>query len=350
MKLDVSDYVLSEEYEYLAELVHSVGEMAKTAKVHSLEELRKLDDDQIALVLYHKDHGEIPKFATTDPGIVSLNIQLLADKIGKLPDEVVKTAAANLGFAASHMDIDIPEKLAKYQQESFVDPHVNIADINIPAFHKKLSKSQSIKKTASQEEYALPQKQKFDISDKGHVKTAVAYFNQAGDLSIQDRIEFAQNVYPKAKEIDHWHDDLSLIKKYATLDIDSFGENFEAEIHARKRLTHKEDMENLYTDLWEKHAELGPVKTARVLQKIDEHSGMNRAYQKHIISNPVLAVFGQTKEADVFFQKLSQVSLEEYVDSYTAQALQSEDAADVFHSLPDPTKRMLREAVQDNAS
>lgn len=115
MVLDVTDHVLAKQAKYLAEAVSNLSEQAKTASIHSIDEQRELDDENIALILFHKDLGEIPKYACDTPGITEINMQLLSEKEYKLPEEFVKKAANNLGYVAGHYNIDIPENLKEHQ-------------------------------------------------------------------------------------------------------------------------------------------------------------------------------------------------------------------------------------------
>lgn len=194
----------------------------------------------------------------------------------------------------------------------------------------------------------MPNQQKFDISDDGHVKVAVNYFSNArSHLTPEEKVIFASRVYKKARDIeDVDQEKLAELKPYAMLDLEKFGENFYPNIQARKNLTHNPKFQDVYDRILDDHETLGPIKTAEVLSRADDGAGMNRAIEKEQVHDVMLAVFGQKKEAS-FLDKLSQVGLTNYVDKYTAKELQGEDAEAVFQSLPDPTKKLLQEAIHE---
>jgi hypothetical protein len=112
---DCTDYLLANNIEPIANLVANLSDLAKTASVPSHEDMNDLEEEEVALILFHPRLGELRKFACDSPGITEINLNLLAQNADSLPDEIVKVAANNLGYVAKNLKIEIPEKLLEYQ-------------------------------------------------------------------------------------------------------------------------------------------------------------------------------------------------------------------------------------------
>jgi len=152
MNMDATDYLLTNNLEKVAETAMGGGDFAKTASVHSTDERSNLDDENVALIMYHPHLGEMRKFACDTPGMTELNLGLLSQDSSEFPEELIKIAANNLGYVASHYNIKIPENLQQYSTGEWLDPRVDITHINKVAYYTKLNENENeeeITKTAS---------------------------------------------------------------------------------------------------------------------------------------------------------------------------------------------------------
>ena len=116
-KYDVLDYLLNKDVEYVCEVVNSLGPHVKQAQVLTTPEQQELEEDEVAVVLFHPHIGELKKYACNTPELTEINMNILSDKMDEIPDEIVKTAANNLTFTANKYNLDIPEKLAEYTSD-----------------------------------------------------------------------------------------------------------------------------------------------------------------------------------------------------------------------------------------
>jgi hypothetical protein len=114
MNMDATDYLLTNNLEKVAEIATSGSNFARTASVHSTDERDYLDEESVALIMFHPHIGEMKKFACDTPGMTELNLGLLSRDANEFPEEIVKLAANNLGYVASHYNIKIPENLQQY--------------------------------------------------------------------------------------------------------------------------------------------------------------------------------------------------------------------------------------------
>ena len=80
MKLDVLDYLLDHQVDYVSEVVESLGDMAKTAQVMSIDEQHDLQNDHVAAILFHPHIGQLKKYACNDKGSTAINMHILNKK------------------------------------------------------------------------------------------------------------------------------------------------------------------------------------------------------------------------------------------------------------------------------
>ena len=334
---DVTDMVTSGKVDFLIEVTKGKDELVKNAHIPSLEEVEDMPDSQFALVLYHPHLGKMKKLAMSDKYLTELNMNIFEDKVDSLPEQVVKVAAYHLCKAAKHYKLAVPEKLQKYAEEKAATNWINIADI-------KVTPAPQVK-TASHEKVAYALGNKYPINTAELVKKAMVYFAEHGSrLSPMNAIEYATNVKVAADKL-HVSYKGTVIEKYASLTADAFNKHYKEAIRARKGYVQEEDRQ-AYDELVTKSAELGVIKTAEILEKLDRESGAHRKWNTDIL-DPFLSVLGtveerfvkqagyQIKAAD--FKKLSSG----IVDDATLAELQGPDGLDVFESLPTPVKNKL---------
>ncbi|MFA6295591.1 MAG: hypothetical protein WC666_04210 [Candidatus Paceibacterota bacterium] len=337
---DVTDMVTSGKIEYLVGVTKGKDELVKNAHIPSLEEVEDMPDSQFALVLYHPHMGKMKKLAMSDKYLTELNMNIFEDRVDSLPEQVVKIAAYYLCKAAKHYKLAVPEKIKKYAEEKALSNYVNLSEV-------KATPAPQVK-TAEKVSYALGNK--YPLSNAGLVKKAMSYFADHGKrFNPENAIEFAANVKVAADKMNVSYVGTA-IEKYASLTAESFNKQYEIAIRARKSFVLEEDRQ-AYDELIAKSAELGVIKTAEILEKLDRASGAYRQWNVGLV-DPYLSVLGVKEEkltkhagrtikaAD--FKKLSSG----IVDDATLADLQGPDGLDVFDSLPTPVKNKLVKELQ----
>jgi|APSaa5957512576_1039674.scaffolds.fasta_scaffold00033_100 hypothetical protein len=342
--LDVTDFILNEDLQKLAEVVEELSDSVKTAHVQSLEELGALSESNVALILWHPSHGKLQKFATTTPELVEINMAFLDEEKNSLPEEVVKIAATNLTCAAFNYGIQVPEGLKNYHSDKFVPNTLDIRTINEKAFVEKTSEV-----VESIEKYAWAEEKKYPLHTELAVKKAASYFDTHHQkMDTVKKIEFINNTMEAAQDIDI---ELSgtAIQKYSELR-DEFNEDFFNLIQVRKGFIGESDTasHSLYDDLIKQADDLGAIKTAEALYKIDEKVGLLGRYG-HGVEDPMVTTMAFTKEASrvidgvtVTREKLANVpdmDLAAVVGNGVVSELRGEEALDILESLPTPIKK-----------
>ena len=339
MAYDVTDFVSEGKIDYLVTITkNDPDELTKTAHVPSREEAEQLPGENFALVLFHPHVGFLKKYATGDKYITKLNMKLFADNYDKYPDEISKTAAFYLTKAAKHFSIEVPEQIEKLGSGKHISNVVDLSMLDEKAWH---TKQESMIKIADAD-YALPDKHKYPIDSKEHVKLAVDYFEEnATKFSPLDAIVYAGRVKTAADKTAVSYTD-TMIEKYASLTSSKFNDDYKYHINMRKKLV-KEDEANVYDELLEKSAKLGVIKTAEYLEKIDTTLGVNDQWG-HKLADPYISVIGMKKEASCSYKgkkvkaSMLKKAAENVVDADTLKDLEGPDGIAVFESLPTPIK------------
>ena len=346
MKLDVIDYLLNKEANYVSSVVNRAGEIAKIAKIKDLEEQQDLDDSQVAAILFHPHLGTINKYACDTKGSTLINMHILSDNHKDLPDELVKVAAGNLTYVADKYNLNIPSNLKEYKTDSWIDNTVDLTRINKVAFSQKLE-SNNFQKTASASKFALPRSKKFPIADKNHTKLAASVFENAGvDMSVEDRVEFATNIIPEMAK--HKLPLGSNLYKYSNLDPSGFNSDFELSMDARMGHIHDEDLKDVYSQLKGSYKELGVEKTAVLVDELDKRANLKNNYSKGYFDDAVLTTFKMRKVAEIDIdvtmvneddlEGLDHTAMGDYIDSSTLDELHGEDGLHILKSLPKPIR------------
>ena len=337
--LDVVDHIINDELEKVAEIASNLSEEASAAYIPTYEEQQARDESDFALVLWNPRSGHMRKFAMYTPELVELNMALLATKLGELPEEIVKIAAANLTSAAFNYNLDIPEVLAPFKSEEFIDNIVDTRQVQ-PV----------LEKTASISKFAWVKEEKFPLETEMDVKQAAAYFEQHHyKMPLEKKAEFIVNTMKASEEMDVALNSTA-IQKYANLNRAEFNPEFFDHIQIRKTYLkdNDEELHGLYDDLARKADALGPQKVAMVLAKLDEKACVLGSYGKGI-EDPFLATFNVEKIAgrlidgiQVTQKQLSDIpsaELSPIVGERHIAALKGEEGLDVLETLPTPFRR-----------
>jgi len=285
---DCTDYLLANNIEPVANLVSNLSDMAKTASVHSSDEINNLTSEEVALILYHPRIGELKKFACDTKGITEININLLSSHVDELPEEVIKLAANNLGYVASHLDVDIPENLQVYQTNEWVDPYLDITHLNKVSFYQKLQ-------------------------------------DNAPEEEVEKVAEAVVDIYHR----------------------DRFSNDLLAGIGARLNMTHNEKVAELYQDIYDNHTNYTPEEVCKVLEAADSMGDMDVAIKRGMFKGAEATTYELIKLS--WYQEnvdsLRDIELS-YLSDIEKDALFSDEGEDVFNSLPKPTKDRLISEVK----
>ncbi len=289
LALDCTDYLLTNNIEPVANTVLGLSDMAKTASVHSADDMDMLREDEVGLILFHPNLGELKKFACDDHGITEININLLSAELDSLPEEIIKVAANNLGYIASNMGIDIPENLQVYQTGDWIDPYVDVTHLNKVSFYQKLQSN-------------APEEEVEKVAE-----SPVERYN---------RSEFSDDLIPNIK--------------------------------ARLKFTNHEKIAELYNDIIDNHNNYSPDEVFKVLLAADNMAGMDRAINKGMFKGAEDSTYALIK-LSWYQENIDKLKLKEgeltYLSEFEKEALFGEEGEDVFNSLPKPTKdRLIKEA------
>jgi len=335
----------------------NLGQIEKIAGLHldynpddihipTSAEMQELDGSEVALQLYHPTAGFNNKYACYEPGLTQLNTQLLLDKASILPDEICKVAAFYLSRAARNQGVPTNPELQKLAgTDKLASNIIELEQIDETAYTKKMISHKQ--KLASVESWALPLKKRYPLDTTEDVEKAASYFDRHyKGFEIGDRIEFALNTCKQAE----LHDVTlgGAISKYSHLDTTQFNDNFTQHVGMRKEYILEDT--GIYDELLEKHAELGVVTSARALEAIDSHYGLQTLWDTKL-ADPITATCSMAKEAEVEVDGtyvsqsqltgLLQKDLSGWVDDHTKQELGGSEGLDVLKSLPEPTREGL---------
>ena len=345
--LDVVDAIVSGEIEKLAELVEPLSDEAKMAYVPSFEEQSNRDEADFGLVIWSPQIGQLRKYALYTPELVEINSAYLAKDMHSLPEEVVKTAGANLTAAAIKFNLPVPPELTEYISNDFVDNSVDI---------RSIKEAEYINKVATKEyndNYALKKQEKYPLDTDKQVKKASVYFEKNyKKMDINDSLEFALNTSARAKELD-----VSLnstqVEKYASLNFDVFNPELYNHVEVRKSYLQDNDSatRDLYDDLLRKSDDLGPTKTAQVLYELDKKAELVGNYHVNI-ENPIFASIGEfdktaSREIDgtlittAQLDSIPSTDLTPLVGNDAITELRGDDRLDVLASLPKPVRSSI---------
>jgi hypothetical protein len=344
LQYDVTDLVTAGKIDYLIEVTKGKDELVKNAHIPSLEEAEDMPDEQFALILYHPHIGKMKKLAMTDKYLTELNMRIFEDKVDSLPESIVKVAAYYLAKAAHFYKLTVPEPIKKYAEDKPISNWVNIAEIN----------PTRVKVASENEKFALGNK--YPIHTSQLVKKAMVYFTENWKrFSPLNAFEYAINVKTAADKLGVDYKG-TRIEKYAYIQLGTLSKTFRAAVAARKGYVAEEDRP-AFDDLIKEAKNLGPVKTAEVLEALDRATGLNREWNKSI-EDPIFTVFETTTPR---FVKLAapgtpyngiEINLESLrklpdgaVDSETLKDLKSSDGLDVFESLPTPVKVKIAKSL-----
>jgi hypothetical protein len=348
LNYDVTDYAMNEHLEKIAEAVQSLSDQAKMANIPDYTEQLEHPQKDFAVVLWDRQAGELNKFACYTPELTEINMAFLINNMNTLPEEIVKVAAANLTCSAKKFKITIPEELSKYASSKFVKRLVDLNNIDTIAFNEKLAacnpKKEAPKKTALHGKYP--------INSKEEIKKAAAWFDKNHtSLNIEDKMEFVNNIKTAAAELEV-PIEKTAVAIYTNLDPNKFNEDLYAHIGVRKSYfaDDNEESKEAYDEVLRRADELGPIKTAYLIEILDEETNLKGTYGKRL-TDPLVATLGLVKVSGLEIdgslvtmkdlQKLSPASLTELVGNDMIKDIKGPDGLEVVASLPRPIRSEL---------
>jgi hypothetical protein len=362
MLYDITDEATSGDIQKLAEFIDeaNISPSAKNSKIPSLEETDKMSSDNFSLNLFVSGVGEIKKFANYSSDLTELNIAMLLKNHKQIPDEICKIAAYNLSRAAKRYDLAFPSELEKHVSDNPPATLLNVSDVNEINYMRKLAKARDAEALSKRTNaFALPGRKRYPLTDESYIKTACVYFEKYQDeFKAIDKLAFCQNTNNAGKK-----EGVAIegaLAKYANLNTDTFNQNFKFHVKSRQYLLEgKKEAVDIYDELLEKSAELGPGKTLEALEAVDREYKISK-YWGSRIEEPLLSVFepmkkvasieydGKTITADSLSSGLrGQQDLAGIIDEYTHTELTAgtKESLDIFESLPMPVKDALAEKI-----
>jgi hypothetical protein len=157
------------------------------------DDITSNSDKNFAVILISPKGELYHKYAMHNRGVTELNLAFLSTLAGELPEELLKTAGANLTSAAKRFNLAIPENLQKYASEVFIPRYLEVSKIDEASFIQKLA---SMPTNTAEVVYAL--KNKYPITTKDDIIKSAAWFDKNFTrLDIDEQQEFVENITKK---------------------------------------------------------------------------------------------------------------------------------------------------------
>jgi hypothetical protein len=349
--LDITDFFMNDELDKIAEISENLSENSKTTDIPLADDITSNSDKDFAVILISPKGELYHKYAMHNRGVTELNLAFLSTLAGELPEELLKTAGANLTSAAKRFNLAIPENLQKYASEVFIPRYLEVSKIDEASFIQKLA---SMPTNAAEVVYAL--KNKYPITTKDDIIKSAAWFDKNFTrLDIDEQQEFVENITKKMNELDVKV--ASVVNDFNNLNKEAFNENFKAHLNIRKTyLTEDDENTNVFDELWDQKDEIGPYKVAYVLEVIDKELNLNDYYDGKIV-DPLRSVLGNgiPKVASVVFgdkritqedlNKIPSSELGVIVGEGLVSELRDDNGLVLFDTLPYPMKEEIVELL-----
>jgi hypothetical protein len=366
----VIDFYDDADHSCLKKIAHELDSW-RSCKVLSSEEHQDLSDDDFALIVLTKRANVVRKFPIHDDGHVKLAALYFEETHGSMSTVERVCAATHIREACDAHEIEAPQSVAKYACDGFFSNVVT--EGSEPPWFRQVREqaSEELTKTASAEinarlelpddQYALVLEHEGDIvrkyamPDKDHVKIASAYFEKyAMDLAPTHRHMFATNVLRRAGELEVSLNDDHLQKWAST----NWNDRVEWHLEQRKSLLPRnEEARGILDKLASLRPETDPVTFAQALHEFDQNTGLDRYYDKGV-KDPWDSTMGAEKVASWYAEidgemvtanDLKKVAESDKLRSHFGETFQSQfkkHAIDVFNSLPDPDKVVIKQIAK----
>ena len=374
--------------------VSQVPEFVKTAERLTPEEMDKLPDDVFALVAFDGPE-KMRKFACVDKGNTALSVIYFLENNHMLPEEAIKTAAANLITACGWYDMEHPAELEKL---ALAGALMNVAGAGMSvaqgagnfkkrqqALKRGMPGSEAMKvselsgthvmpatKTASMHPYVditgqephinmvqpesgshfcMEKTASYPIDTAEQVQRADAYFqNHRTSFSPFERHEYCVKLAARAE-------DLGLEVSDQVKDYGAKTTSPKVKVAVFQRMRHFREgtsEHGLLKEMMDKCASIRPEVMATTLERFDEMTGMDKMWDNGI-PDPYASVFGKVAEAEWSFvhgnERIDDTRLKlcakrrlSAIEEHFGEDLALEfkrDPKQIFGSLPLDSKRII---------
>jgi hypothetical protein len=343
-----------------------------SCEILSPEEHQGLSDDDFALVVLTKHANVLRKFPIHDDGHIKMAALYFDQNHTKLSAVEKVTAATHIREACDAHGIECPESVAKLAADGAFN---NVVSEGAESpWQRQLVKqaAEELTKTASAEinarmempdgHYALVLEhdgdtvRKYAMPDGDHVKIASAYFDKyAMDLSPPHRHMFATNVMRRAGELEIDLGNTDHLQKWASTQWNS---QIDYYLEQRKGLLPRnEEACDVLDKLASMTDETDPVTFAQALHAFDKETGLDRYYDKGVTDpwNSSMAAektAGWSEEIDgemLTSSDLQKAAQSDKLRSHFGSTFRDQfkkHAVDVFNSLPDPDKVVIKQIAK----
>lgn len=369
----VIDFYDDADHSCFKKLAHEL-DSCRSCEILSTEDHRALNDDDFALIVITKHANVIRKFPLHDDGHVKLAALYFDINHDSLSAVEKICAATHIREACDAHGVEAPGSIAKHAANGFFSNVVSEGE-QPPWYHQvRKQAAEELTKTASAEinarlelpddQYALVLEHEGDIvrkyamPDEDHVKIASSYFKKyAMDLSPSHRHMFAANVVRRAEELEMSLGRAEHLQKWASPQ-GRWNENVDYHLEQRKSLLPRnEEAREVLDKLASLAGQTDPTTFANALHEFDQQTGLDRYYDRGV-KDPWDSSMGVEKtsswhaEVDgemVTASDLRKVAESDKLRSHFGETFQSQfkkHAIDVFNSLPDPDKIVIKQIAK----
>jgi len=236
-------------------------------------EKAELLDRDVALILVEENGAEHRKFACFDEGNILMSEWYLLNANHSLSSSAIKTAATNLVDAADEFGIAL-NPATSYLSRLPEDPKETIDERRVAAGGRKFSRdADSIKTASAYDALALAIRNWDDLDpyDKRDISVDLVGLSKVAGMDIPDHI------YQYSGE--------------------GLSTNFKKVASYRKNYTADTKLQEGYDRLSKMANSMSEYEVVEALYLLDEQAGLTNRYGENL-PNPVLSVFGTTKEAE----------------------------------------------------
>jgi hypothetical protein len=305
--------------------------------IPSQEELVNIPMEKFACVIKSAHEGTVKKFPVHTKESTLLSMTALLHTHPTLPDEVVKTASANLLKAAYNWGIET--NLEELKGLAKTAGKTNLVNLDKVDEKKYMQKTSAKEEGPSYKVFALEGRYPIDTPEL--MKRAEVYYRQYSDqFDPMEKYAYSRSMLKQAKAIDY-HISNPAILKYANL---RFEKNPNLEMQLRIRDT-KTTTDGAYSEIAKIASKLSLEKLAEAILELDEQFGYTKYYDR-MVPDPIFTVFNsleKTSEAvngkNITLENLRALSredLKKYLNDDAIDELQGDKGIDVFKSLPEP--------------
>ena len=308
------------------------------------EDVHELNDRDFALII-QKEKRAHRKFPVSDEESTKLSAIYFSENKNKLPDEMRKTAGANIKEAFLKNDMDIPNFLEEYDNGTL---------------NNTVSGSLVKKASVSDDDFGLVYKKdgekvrKFPLTNKKNTKRALEKFDDVkGKLDDDQAKKLKENILDACHEFGININEETEIEKSATLKRDM---KFRT-----KNLTKEAQLPYMkVADMVEKD-EICIEKAAAVMERLDDENNLHRTFspmetltgnkpntieipkreKTASIEDKLPSVISNPKMKQAFLKKLK-----EHFDEGMVEGI-AQDPQTVIESLPDPHKDIIENKLDE---